>query len=631
MIREINRCMGCMNEKLYSGTCEICGYADTPNPAGCLAPKTMLTEKYIAGKLISKNGEGNIYLGCDLEHGRTVEIKEFMPETLCRRGADGETVEVLDGALPLFKSYLSDFAELNKVLIDNTGISGIEHTYEIFAANVTGYVVTEHIEAASLSQYLEAVGGKKPWPETAEIFAQVFDALEKLHSHNIIHRGVSPETVVVTKDRRLILTSIEISAARTSESQIPCDLCHGYTAPEQYDLSEKQGSWTDVYGLSAVLYKVLTGTDPQPANERRENDRLAVPAAVESSVPPQVSDAIFEGMCVDPTKRIRTVEELRKKLFAVPAVTAEAPAVREHTPDGPVSPKVSVKFDPEERLSETKKPRKSAPKKRSRKKSVSNFGMIAGLIIFFAMVAALVIAIIYFSEQARDAAEHPITAATSLTTEPVDITVDEPEETETTKAATKATTAEPAGDKLMLPDFVNRFFNQTFESRYNMLRFETEYEYSDEFAENVIMEQDIPAGTQVTSGTTIKLKVSKGAAYTYLPDYIAKKLSDYTNELQKLGVRFETVPEETDEVKAGYVVRCSKEIGDKVYISENEIVTVYYAVKPTVTTTVPTEPPETTTKKTKRTKETTAPPEDTDTPDDAGTTSMLDEDIIPED
>ena len=623
MIREINRCMGCMNEKLYDGTCEICGYTDTPNPAGCLAPGTMLTEKYIAGKLISKSGEGNIYLGYDLEHGRAVEIKEFMPETLCRRGADGETVEVLDGALPLFKSYLSDFAELNKVLIDNIGIAGIEHTYEIFAANVTGYVVTEHIEAASLSQYFTAVGGKKPWPETAEIFTQLFDALENLHSRNIIHRGVSPETVVVTKDRQLILTSIEISAARTSESQIPCDLCHGYTAPEQYDLSEKQGSWTDVYGLSAVLYKVLTGTDPQPANERRENDRLAVPAALDSSIPPQVSDAIFEGMCVDPTKRIHTVEELRKKLFAVPAVTAEAPAVKEPSPDGPVSPKVSVKFDSEERFSEIKKPRK-APRKKRNKKAVSNIGMIAGLIIFFAMVAALVIAIIYFSEQAKDAAEHPITAVTSETTGPVDFDIDEPEETTTTKATTKAATTEPAGDKLMLPDFVNRFFNSSFESRYNMLHFETEYEYSDEFAENVIMEQDIPAGTQVTSGTTIKLKVSKGAAYTYLPDYIGKKLSDYTEELQKLGVRYETVQEETDEVKAGYVVRCSKEIGDKVYISEDEVVTVFYAVKPTVTTTVPTEEPETTTKKTKRTKETTTPPEEADT-------TALDDDIIPED
>ena len=66
------------------------------------------------------------------------------------------------------------------------------------------------------------------------------------------------------------------------------------------------------------------------------------------------------------------------------------------------------------------------------------------------------------------------------------------------------------------------------------------------------------------------------------------KLSGYTAKLTTLGVRYETAAEETSEVKQGYVVKCSKEIGDKVYISENESVTVYYAVKPTVT-----EPPQT--------------------------------------
>ena len=133
----------------------------------------------------------------------------------------------------------------------------------------------------------------------------------------------------------------------------------------------------------------------------------------------------------------------------------------------------------------------------------------------------------------------------------------------------------------MMPNFVGRFFNNTLKTRYAMLEFEAEEEYSDEFAEGIIMEQDIAENTQVTSGTTVHIKVSKGAAFTYLPDYVGMKLSDYTAKLTTLGVRYETVPEETNEVKQGYVVRCSKEIGDRVYISENEGITVYYAVKPT--------------------------------------------------
>ncbi|MBR0062606.1 MAG: PASTA domain-containing protein, partial [Oscillospiraceae bacterium] len=188
------------------------------------------------------------------------------------------------------------------------------------------------------------------------------------------------------------------------------------------------------------------------------------------------------------------------------------------------------------------------------------------------------------SEQARDIQNNPVTAATSATTEaPIE------EHTRATTAkpveTVPAETNEPAAEKLMMPNLVNRFFNASLKSRYSILVFETEEEYSDEFAEGIIMEQDIPENTTVTEGTVVHLKISKGAAYTLLPDYIGMKLSDYTNKLTELGVRFETVSEETSEVKKGYVVRCSKEIGDKVYISENEIVTVYYAVKPAKTTT----------------------------------------------
>ena len=66
MKKQIDRCMGCMNEKRYSGPCEICGYIDNDAyPADCLAPRTFLNDRYILGKLISRGGDSAVYLAFD--------------------------------------------------------------------------------------------------------------------------------------------------------------------------------------------------------------------------------------------------------------------------------------------------------------------------------------------------------------------------------------------------------------------------------------------------------------------------------------------------------------------------------------------------------------------------------------
>ncbi len=588
MIKEIGRCMGCMHIKDYSGPCRKCGYIDNNSyPSECLAPGTYLNDRYVIGKLITKNGEGCVYLAFDTSLEQAVEIREFLPDTLCKRASDGVNVEVKEGSLPLFKSYLSEFADLHKTIITSMQKSSLMRESDIFSSGNTGYVVCEHPDGLPMEDYVSRNGGKIPWFWISEQLKVVLATLDILHEKGIVHRGISPSTLFVTTDNRIILTSINISAARTAGSQINCEMFPGYSAYEQYELSERQGAWTDIYALCAVLYSSLTGVIPQDAPERKKYDELKAPADIEPSIPANVSEAIFKGMTVNRTERIHDIESLTRMLY----FEGEIPGNEEIPPedDGPIVPKVAVKLEPEHNPREKK--RSSVPtkadiqKKKEKRKKMSNIGTLIGIIVFFSLVAALIIAIFYFADEAQQAAAAARTAVT--TTVPSET---EPPETTTARTtAEKVTTASTtAGEILLLPDFVNRFFNLSLESRYSMLIFEAEYDYSDEYAEGIIYDQDIEAGTQVPSGTVVKIKVSKGAAYTYLPDYIGMKLSEYTNKLIQLGVRYEVQPEETNEVKAGYVVRCSKEIDEKVYISENEIVTVYYAVKPKET-----EPPET--------------------------------------
>ncbi|MBO6230434.1 MAG: PASTA domain-containing protein [Ruminiclostridium sp.] len=582
MKTEISRCMGCMSEKIYSGPCEICGYTEEGETLpDCLEPKTFLNDRYVIGKVIAKGGEGVLYIAFDTKLGKTVEIKEFMPDTLCKRGEDRESVEIADGALPLFKSYLSEYADLHKTIMGELGGDGLKRSYDIFAANGTGYVVTEHIDGMTLEQHIEQNGGKLSWGEVAAMLPTLLDTVAAMHGKGMVHRGLSPETIMIRKNGNPVITGAEISAARTAGSRLTGGMFKGYAAIEQYDLSERQGSWTDVYAICAVLYRALTGIVPPDACERKNADTLVPAHRVNEDVPEYVSDAIAAGMRMNRPERVRDISTLRAMLSDAPEEPA-CPFPVSDSDDGPITPTVHVKFDIEEQEEQRIK---AAKKKKKNKEERRNIGTAVGLIIFLSLVTALVICIIYFSEESRSIKENAITAKTLESTT---VPEEEPEPEIATIPAVTAetvTSEEPALQKMVIPDFVNRFYNSTLRARYSILEFDVTEEYSDSYAEGIIMEQDIPEGTTVTEGTVIHIKVSKGAAYTLLPDYVGMKLSDYTNKLTQLGVRFTTEAEETDEVKRGYVVRCSKNVGDRVYISENESVTVYYAVKPVETTT----------------------------------------------
>lgn len=573
-MENLNLCMGCMSRKEYSGPCEICGYID--NSAylpSYLAPKTVLLNRYIVGKMLAHNGEGAVYIAYDTEKNKVVEIKEYMPDLLCTRKKGENTITVNSDALPLYKSYLSEFADLYKTLMNNDETESVQKIYGIFSENNTGYVVMERLAGVSLSDYLKNFGGVMNWEGVREIFPPLFTALNILHSCGIVHRGLSPDSIFIDERGRLKLTAFGISAARTADSSLNHQLFAGYAAPEQYSLSERQGGWTDIYGICAVLYRVLTGIEPQPADERIRDDSLAEPFLVNRAIPANVSRTVMSGLNLDQSQRLHNVNLLVGKLFEQPK--------EEEDMGGPVRPVVARENIPapsHDKKAPQRKPASKTKKKKNAEKEKSNVGAIVGVSVFLAIVTGFVIAIAYFSDQTIQM-QNPAQTTTVTTTTPATtpaITTEPPATTTTTAPVDNA-------EKILLPDFTDYFYN-TLESRYSMLVFTPEYEYNDEYASGIVFEQDIEQGTVVTAGTEIKLKVSKGPESVELPDYVGKKLADYTKELEKLGIKYDTQEEETTEFKKGYVVRCDKEIGDKIMLSEDEAVIVYYAVVPEKTT-----------------------------------------------
>ena len=99
-------CMGCMNP-LPEGRdeCGICGYpVGKQNPPLYLPTGTVLSERYLVGRLLSTGGDAACYIGFDQVAKSTILIREFLPDTLCTRG-ENDQVEILGGCEHTFTDY----------------------------------------------------------------------------------------------------------------------------------------------------------------------------------------------------------------------------------------------------------------------------------------------------------------------------------------------------------------------------------------------------------------------------------------------------------------------------------------------------------------------------------------------
>lgn len=569
MIKETTLCMGCMNDKTYDGPCKLCGYQENaPCIPAYLAPKTFLNERYIVGKLLSYNGEGATYIGFDSAAGVKVTIKEFMPDTLCSR-KKGESEIIVDaGMMPLYKTYMSEFADLGKSLMKSRGMSHIQTVLDVFYENNTCYTVYEFINGISLKTYLANSAGEMSWEQVKELFPPILTTISLIHSAGIIHRGISPQTIFVTDKMELKLTGFSISAARTTNTEIACEIFTGYAAPEQYT-NEINGTWTDVYGIAAVLYRVLTGANPQEAIARTGGSMLE-PMMINRNVPANISKVIMNGMRLSTDSRIRSITEFVDKLFAQP----------KYTNDGKPA---------QERPLTRQQQKKLAKQRKERVKTLVVLGIAGAVLIAFAIVFAMTLSGAFAPQPDESSSgSENISGVTSEISDATDdnktSSVNAGESGEATSApeapdnsSVPDTSSSVAGANISLPNFTNRSYENTVSRYEGTFTFIPTYEYSEEYSAGMMYDQSIAEGTMVSEGTQIEVKVSKGRSLVPLPDYTDTNLPDYINKLSSMNIKYSVKSKRTNDVADGYVAECSKEVGDLVNVEEGETIIVYAA------------------------------------------------------
>lgn len=596
--KELGLCLGCMNELNADGTCDNCSYgSDVPRIQPYLAPDTTLDNRYLVGRLLTYNGEGASYISYDNITHEKVVIREYFPDTFCSRSRNSDSVTVNPDCLAKYKTYMSEFAEVNKTLSRLRNLQNIQPAIDMFSQNNTTYAVYPYVEGLSLKKFLQSNSGRLSWEHVKKMFPPVFTTLSLAHNAGVIHRGISPENIIVTVKGELKICGFCISAIRTSNSELTPELYSGYAAPEQYSSLEWQGAWTDVYAISAVLYRILTGCVPTEAYRRIGNDDLIEPIKINPDIPPEISRIIMRGMAVRSEDRIQSITELVTKLF-------DQPQYIEHE-------KGATQTIPVQRP-ETQSTAESGGEN-EKAKTVAVVVLAASLVV----LAIILLVIMLSSGDDDESSSRPVTrdpaSYTPIVTQaPMgDVTTTPTDNSDVALVTT--ITQQNLGEGSIVPALVGMRYESVKDNLEKMFTVVLLDDYDNlTYPKGYITYQSIEKGVEFDPANMpqLEISISRGPSEIEVPKFDGMNKDAYVEILTQAGIAYELKTQYSNKVPRDIVSRTSITPGDKINVKNKEVLTVFISSGPDPATTTTTE--ETTTSSATTTA--AAQPEETTTP-----------------
>lgn len=279
--------------------------------------------------LLGVGGFGMVYRAYDHSLHRTVAIKEYMPSAMAGR-SQGLTMATRSSTdqQTLITGLRSFVAEAR--LLAQFDHPSLVKVYRFWEANNTAYMSMPLYRGVTLRQarLLLQRPPNEEWLRT--VLWAILGALKYLHENNIVHRDVSPDNIFLQELGPPVL--LDLGAARRTITETSnrhtAILKVNYAPIEQYagagDM--RQGPWTDLYSVAAVIHGCLCNEPPLPATFRVLRDRMptftSVAKTVESHFGQSYSDefvaAIEHAMAIQPQNRPQSVQAFCDEMALLP-------------------------------------------------------------------------------------------------------------------------------------------------------------------------------------------------------------------------------------------------------------------------------------------------------------------------
>jgi serine/threonine-protein kinase len=264
---------------------------DAGTDSAGLSAGTVVGGTYRVVHELSRGAMGVVYRGEDLGLGRPVAIKVLRSDLASDRDL-----------VARFRAEAGLLASLHHPNLVQVFALG-EHAGEV-------YFVMELVEGQPLSDVLRATLEREEWlpaAAVAQIALEIGDALDAMHERGLIHRDVKPANILLDRERdRAVL--VDVGVAIKAGDQRDAAGTPGFAAPESL-LERADAPTTDVYGLAATAYSMLTGRPPfgsGPAPQvvhRQIHDPLVPPTQLRPSLSKAV-DAVL-AKALDPVAKRR--------------------------------------------------------------------------------------------------------------------------------------------------------------------------------------------------------------------------------------------------------------------------------------------------------------------------------------
>lgn len=242
--------------------------------------------------VIGTGGMSVTYCACT--RLKPVALKQFFPTEENKKSVDIQKAReaFIEEAQRLLRINHPHVVKIENILADSNNV----------------FLVMEYLRGESLRSYLDRTNRVFSEQHTYNILRNIFDALEAVHREGIIHRDVKPSNIMICGVDQTIKL-IDFGNARSIGAHTRTAIVSGGYAPqEQYAPHGKQGTWTDVYALSAVIYRMITGKEPQPSWQRCMEDTMCAPSGM------RYGAALMKGLALKPKDRWQTVGQLRAAL-----------------------------------------------------------------------------------------------------------------------------------------------------------------------------------------------------------------------------------------------------------------------------------------------------------------------------
>jgi serine/threonine-protein kinase len=442
------------------------------------------------------------------------------------------------------------------------------------------YIVMEYVAGTTLKKVIQQDAPLSP-EKTIQITGRIAKALEFAHEHEIIHRDIKPQNVMITQTGEIKVTDFGIARLGSSSTMTRTGTILGtahYISPEQAQ-GGVVGPASDIYSLGVVMYEMATGElpfrgeNPVAVALKHINETPLTPRSVFAAIPENLEAVIVKAMAKNPADRYQSArqlqEDLQRCLEGTPVkVMSGAPVA---TPMGDDS-RTMIATPPRTPERKKKRPKWIIP---AVIVGLLLLGLVAfGATYYFMSPSTVVVPDLKGksmseAQKAADDAGLKLVVSKEVNNESVKpghvISQDPAAGEKLKKGSTIKVIISRGVDMISVPNLVGKTADEAADllRKAGLILGKTDEQFSDSVANNTIISQSPKSGGKVEKGSTVDIVVSRGSETVQVPDVVNNTKGEAQSILENAGFKVDTFEDYSDSIAADHVVRQSPESGQK--------------------------------------------------------------------